>query len=146
MPENGTRDRAGVGSLGKSFSERFNAPCRRTGGSIMAAYRLDQMLVFLLIVMAGAEVQENISSECKQFLYMGTLPRGLEEHPLKKICQFYAGKPRFVTLYDVFGHIPVYSAYTFKRSDGLKKVDVPWMFEPQVWLPNNLPLDLTNSE
>ena len=86
----------------------------------------------LLIVMAGAEVQETLSPDCKQFLYMGTLPRGLEEKPFKKICQFYMGSPRFVTLYDTFNHIPVYSAYTFKRSDGSKKVDVPWMYEPQV--------------
>lgn len=86
----------------------------------------------LLIVIAGAEVQEILSPDCKQFLYMGTLPRGLEEKPFKKICQFYMGSPRFVTLYDTFNHIPVYSAYTFKRSDGSKKVDVPWMYEPQV--------------
>ncbi|KAM8751203.1 endonuclease domain-containing 1 protein-like [Acanthopagrus schlegelii] len=82
--------------------------------------------------MAGAEVQETLSPDCKQFLYMGTLPRGLEEKPFKKICQFYMGSPRFVTLYDTFNHIPVYSAYTFKRSDGSKKVDVPWMYEPQL--------------
>lgn len=95
--------------------------------------RMDKMLVFLLLAgMVGAEVQETLSPECKQFLYMGTPPRGLEEQPLKKICQFYAGKPRFFTLYDTFSRIPVYSAYTFKRSDGFKKVDVPWMYEPQV--------------
>ncbi|XP_034456236.1 endonuclease domain-containing 1 protein-like [Hippoglossus hippoglossus] len=82
--------------------------------------------------MAGAEVQENLSPGCKQFLYMGTLPRGLEEQSFKKICQFYEGKPRFVTLYDTLSHIPVYSAYTFKRSDGSKKADVPWMYEPQL--------------
>lgn len=82
--------------------------------------------------MVGGEVQESLSSECKQFLYMGTLLRGLQEQSFKKICQFYGGKPRFVTLYDTFNHIPIYSAYTFKRSDGSKKVDVPWMYEPQV--------------
>ncbi|XP_010750532.2 endonuclease domain-containing 1 protein [Larimichthys crocea] len=82
--------------------------------------------------MVGAEVQEHLSPECKQFLYMGTLPRGLEEQPFKKICQFYEGNPRFVTLYDTTNHIPIYSAYTFKRSDGFKKVDVPWMYEPQL--------------
>lgn len=63
---------------------------------------------------------------------MGTAPRGLEDHTLKKICQYYKGKPRYVTLYDSFDHIPVYSAYTFKRSDGSKKVDIPWMYEPQL--------------
>lgn len=93
----------------------------------------DRTLIGLLVVaMAAAEVQEKLSPECKKFLYMGTLPRGLEEQPFKKICQFYEGHPRFVTLYDTANHIPVYSAYTFKRSDGSKKVDVPWMYEPQV--------------
>lgn len=79
-------------------------------------------------------MQENFTPECKQFLYMGTQPRGLEEQSFKKICQFYKGKPRFVTLYDTVNHMPVYSAYTFKRSDGFKKVYVPWMYEPQVGL------------
>ena len=65
---------------------------------------------------------------------MGTVPRGIEDQPFKKICQFYEGKPRFVTLYDTINRIPVYSAYTFKRSDGSRKVDVPWMYEPQVGL------------
>ena len=100
---------------------------------VMIVHRTHQALICLLIaVMAGAEVQENLSPECKQFLYMGTPPRGLEKQLFKKICQFYGGKPRFVTLYDTFNHVPVYSAYTFKRSDGSKKVDVPWMYEPQV--------------
>uniref|UniRef100_G3NI86 Zgc:172339 n=1 Tax=Gasterosteus aculeatus TaxID=69293 RepID=G3NI86_GASAC len=94
----------------------------------------DRTLIGLLVVaMAAAEVQEKLSPECKKFLYMGTLPRGLEEQPFKKICQFYEGHPRFVTLYDTANHIPVYSAYTFKRSDGSKKVDVPWMYEPQCY-------------
>ncbi|KAM8892518.1 endonuclease domain-containing 1 protein-like [Spinachia spinachia] len=90
------------------------------------------LLGLLVVAMAAAEVQEKLSPQCKQFLYEGTLPRGLEEQPFKKICQFYGGRPRFVTLYDTANHIPVYSAYTFKRSDGSKKVDVPWMYEPQL--------------
>ncbi|CAB1316159.1 unnamed protein product [Coregonus sp. 'balchen'] len=83
----------------------------------------------LVLVMVEAEVQENYSPACREFMYMGTPPLGLEDKGLKKICQSYNGKPRFVTLYDTFDHIPVYSAYTFKRSDGAKKVDVPWIFE-----------------
>lgn len=91
-----------------------------------------EFLLCFMMMMVGAEVQEKLSPECKQFLYMGTPPRGLEDRALKKICQFYEGHPRFFTLYDTFSHIPVYSAYIFKRSDGFKKVDVPWMFEPQL--------------
>lgn len=92
------------------------------------------LLVFFcfLLITVRSEVQNDFSPECREFMYMGTPPRGLENRSLKKICQRYNGKPRYVTLYDVVDHIPVYSAYTFKRSDGFKKVDVPWMFEPQV--------------
>lgn len=105
-----------------------------TAHFIMIACRIYPGLICLaMVVMAGAEVQESFSPECKQFLFMGTVPKGLEKQPFKKICQFYEGKARFVTLYDTFNHIPVYSAYTFKRSDGSKKVDVPWMYEPQVF-------------
>lgn len=109
------------------------AHCGHTAHFVMVVYRTYLIGICLLVMsMAGAEVQESLSSECKQFLYMGTLPRGLEDQPFKKICQYYEGRPRYVTLYDTTNHIPVYSAYTFKRSDGTKKVDVPWMFEPQV--------------
>ncbi|KAK5867070.1 hypothetical protein PBY51_011589 [Eleginops maclovinus] len=72
----------------------------------MIVFRAYQSIIFVLvIVMAGAEVKENISPNCKQFLYMGTLPRGLKEKSFRNICQYYAGKPRY---------------------------DVPWMYEPQL--------------
>ncbi|XP_035266977.1 uncharacterized protein LOC118223962 isoform X1 [Anguilla anguilla] len=74
----------------------------------------------------------NHVERCKEALYMGTPPRGYFAAKLKKICQRYADRPRYATLYDPRGHIPVYSAYTFKKSDGEKHVDFPWMFEPQL--------------
>lgn len=77
-------------------------------------------------------VEEELSPECREFLYMGTPPAGLEVRSVKYICQFYNSKPRYVTLYSVVDHIPIYSAYTFKRTDGELCVDVPWMYEPQV--------------
>ncbi|MBN3296849.1 ENDD1 protein, partial [Amia calva] len=70
--------------------------------------------------------------DCEQFMYKGTAPLWLEDHSLKRICQRFADRPRYATLYDTANHIPVYSAYSFKRSDGAKRVDVPWMFEPQL--------------
>ncbi|XP_030648953.1 endonuclease domain-containing 1 protein [Chanos chanos] len=91
-----------------------------------------QVFTCFLLAAVWAEVQESFSPECREFLYMGTPPRGLEHPSLKKICQRYNGKARYVTLYDVVDHIPIYSAYTFKRSDGSKKVDIPWMYEPQL--------------
>lgn len=77
-------------------------------------------------------VEIELSPECREFLYMGTPPTGLEHHSVKYICQFYNKKPRYVTLYNTEDHIPVYSAYTFKRTDGEICVDVTWMYEPQV--------------
>lgn len=81
---------------------------------------------------AGLVGDFNHAERCKDSLYMGTPPRGYLSNSFKKICQRYEGKPRYVTLYDPQKHIPIYSAYTFKKSDGEKKVDFPWMFEPQV--------------
>lgn len=54
------------------------------------------------------------------------------DNTLKKICQQYADQPRYVTLYDPDARIPVYSAYTFKKTDRSIRVDFPWMYEPQV--------------
>lgn len=81
---------------------------------------------------AGVVGDFNHAERCKDSLYMGTPPRGYLSNSFKKICQRYEDKPRYVTLYDSHKHVPIYSAYTFKKSDGEKKVDFPWMFEPQV--------------
>ena len=74
----------------------------------------------------------NHVERCKDSLYMGTPPRGIRNPILKKICQRYADKPRYVTLYDPQKRIPVYSAYTFKKTEEDSRVDYPWMYEPQV--------------
>lgn len=90
------------------------------------------LLVYILTSVGRARVEKELSPECRQFLYMGTPPTGLQHDSLQFICQLYNKKPRYVTLYSTRDHIPVYSAYTFKRSDGEKCMDVPWMYEPQV--------------
>ncbi|XP_071772376.1 endonuclease domain-containing 1 protein-like [Centroberyx gerrardi] len=90
------------------------------------------LLVTTITSVVRGTVEKQLSPECREFLYMGTPPSGLEHHSLQFICQRYNKKPRYVTLYDTVDHIPVYSAYTFKRSDGEKCVDVPWMYEPQL--------------
>ena len=92
-------------------------------------------LVFALFLplMSATVVQDfNHVERCKDSLYMGTPPRGIIDTRLKKICQRYADKPRYVTLYDPHKRIPVYSAYTFKKTEGDRRVDYPWMYEPQV--------------
>ncbi|XP_056454710.1 endonuclease domain-containing 1 protein-like [Gadus chalcogrammus] len=82
--------------------------------------------------MTQGDLQEKLVPACRKFLYMSMLPQGNQGPRLELICQYYNGKARFVTLYDTLHRIPVYSAYTFKRSDGSRKVDVPWMYEPQL--------------
>ncbi|XP_062849652.1 endonuclease domain-containing 1 protein [Trichomycterus rosablanca] len=85
-----------------------------------------------MFIQAAVVDDFNHVDRCKDSLFRGTPPRGYLKKSLKKICQRYEGAPRFVTLYDAQKHIPVYSAYTFKKSDGEKSVDFPWMFEPQL--------------
>ncbi|XP_076852203.1 endonuclease domain-containing 1 protein-like [Brachyhypopomus gauderio] len=83
---------------------------------------------------ATATVVEDFNhvERCKDSLYMGTPPHGIIETHLRKICQRYANRPRYVTLYDPDKRVPVYSAYTFKKTEGDRRVDYPWMYEPQL--------------
>lgn len=91
------------------------------------------LMICLLPPTSATVVQDfNHVERCKDSLYMGTPPRGIVDSKLKKICQRYADKPRYVTLYDPQKRIPVYSAYTFKKTEGDRRVDYPWMYEPQV--------------
>ncbi|CAL8260957.1 unnamed protein product [Merluccius merluccius] len=91
------------------------------------------MLIGLLVTLATtqAEIQTHLFPACQRFLYMSVPPQGPDGPQFVQICQVYRGKARYVTLYDTLNRIPVYSAYTFKRSDGATKVGVPWMYEPQ---------------
>ncbi|XP_041926974.1 endonuclease domain-containing 1 protein-like [Alosa sapidissima] len=106
--------------------------------SVMARMRLKSffpgnlLMGMMFILVVTATIERDFSPECREFLYMGTPPVGIESGTLVKICQRYNGKPRYVTLYDTTNRVPLYSAYTFKRSDGMKSVDVPWMYEPQL--------------
>uniref|UniRef100_A0AAY5JZK7 DNA/RNA non-specific endonuclease/pyrophosphatase/phosphodiesterase domain-containing protein n=1 Tax=Esox lucius TaxID=8010 RepID=A0AAY5JZK7_ESOLU len=101
--------------------------------SIPSCLSLAVLLCCLRGSRAGVVEDFNHVERCKDSLYMGTPPRGYQfSSPLKKICQRYEDKPCFVTLYDPHKHIPLYSAYIFKKSDGEKRVDFPWMFEPQL--------------
>lgn len=90
------------------------------------------LLVNIITSAVWGRVETELSPECREFLYMATPPSGVQHQSLQFICQRYNRKARYVTLYNTVDHIPVYSAYTFKRSAGEKCVDVPWMYEPQV--------------
>lgn len=89
------------------------------------------MLVFALLIisflplLSATVVQDfNHVERCKDSLYMGTRPRGIADAKLKT-CQRYAGKPRYVTLYDPQKRIPVYSAYSLKKNRGRQSCGLP---------------------
>lgn len=109
-----------------------------------AAAMVFLMCGLLEVSQAGVVGDFNHAERCKDSLFMGTPPRGYLSNSFKKICQRYEDKPRYVTLYDSHKHVPIYSAYTFKKSDGEKKVDFPWMFEPQVRVLASSVKDETN--
>ncbi|KAG9346615.1 hypothetical protein JZ751_006926 [Albula glossodonta] len=97
------------------------------------------LLLLLLLTTGPREVWASVSDsfkDCSLFMYMRVPPIGLRGKDLRKICQRYGDKPRYATLYDRSHRLPVYSAYIFKKSDGQKRVDTPWMYEPQLALEN----------
>lgn len=99
----------------------------------MSAPKRALWIILFLPVLSATVVEDfNHIERCKSSLYMGTAPQGILSTKLKKICQRYEDLPRYVTLYDPDTHIPVYSAYTFKKTDRSSHVDYPWMYEPQV--------------
>ncbi|XP_062372030.1 endonuclease domain-containing 1 protein-like [Sardina pilchardus] len=81
--------------------------------------------------LAGAAVSDSFR-ECSQFFYMRTAPAGIRGGNLRRICQRYDDEPRYATLYDASRRLAVFSAYTFKKTDGRSRVDTPWMYEPQL--------------
>lgn len=87
------------------------------------------------LLMPSSLVSASVSTsfrDCSHFFYMQTPPAGMKGTSLRRICQKYADKLRYATLYDSSRRLPLYSAYIFKKSDGKRRVDTPWMYEPQV--------------
>lgn len=97
---------------------------------------LSCVLLALALLPLPPPVNPSVDSsfrECSQFLYRSLAPRGLQRtQGLQKVCQYYGDKARYATLYDGSHRLPLYSAYTFKKNDGKKRMDTPWMYEPQV--------------
>lgn len=91
------------------------------------------LLLLAGIWLSGASVSDSFK-DCRQFFYMRAAPTGIDgtRDSLKRICQRYGDKARYATLYDGSHRLPLYSAYTFKKNDGKKRMDTPWMYEPQV--------------
>ncbi|CAN8210494.1 unnamed protein product [Coccothraustes coccothraustes] len=74
---------------------------------------------------------------CSQFFYEGTPPNNaLNPNNPAWICQRFSNSYHYATLYDRDLHIPVYSAYKYKRGRGRPKTT--WFVEPQLIGKNNL--------
>ncbi|XP_029311198.1 endonuclease domain-containing 1 protein-like [Cottoperca gobio] len=87
--------------------------------------------LLMAIPLVSATVS-NSFKDCSHFFYMQTPPAGMKGVNLRRVCQRYADKLRYATLYDSSRRLPLYSAYTFKKSDGKRRMDTPWMYEPQL--------------
>ncbi|XP_029382817.1 endonuclease domain-containing 1 protein-like [Echeneis naucrates] len=91
--------------------------------------------LYCLPLIAPSLVSTTVSNsfkDCSHFFYMQTPPAGIRGTSLRRICQKYADKLRYATLYDSSHRLPLYSAYIFKKSDGKRRMDTPWMYEPQL--------------
>lgn len=96
--------------------------------------RLSTAATLLLAAWFGGLVLGEVSddfSQCLDFFYNSTPPRGLSRPEYQPICQRYRNRYRFASLYDRQRRAPLYSAYQLKLADG-KRPSVPWMYEPQV--------------
>ncbi|XP_069067615.1 endonuclease domain-containing 1 protein-like [Pleurodeles waltl] len=66
---------------------------------------------------------------CSCFFYKGTEPTGIIPPDGARICQRFANKYRFATVYDRKRRIPTYSAYIYEAK---MSVRTKWMIEPQL--------------
>ncbi|TNM93526.1 hypothetical protein fugu_001702 [Takifugu bimaculatus] len=90
------------------------------------------ILCLLMMSRRGDTSVASTFRDCSHFFYMQTPPVGMTGSSLRRICQRYANEARYATLYDGARRLPLYSAYIFKKSDGKRRMDTPWMYEPQV--------------
>ncbi|KAG8006264.1 Endonuclease domain-containing 1 protein [Nibea albiflora] len=91
--------------------------------------------VLFFLLMASPLVSASVLNsfkDCSHFFYMQTPPVGIKGTSPRKICQKFADNLRFATLYDSSRRLPLYSAYIFKKTDGKRRIDTPWMYEPQL--------------
>lgn len=96
---------------------------------------LSSCVLILCLLMMSLRGDTSVAStfrDCSHFFYLQTPPVGMTGSSLRRICQRYANKARFATLYDGARRLPLYSAYIFKKTDGKRRMDTPWMYEPQV--------------
>ncbi|XP_038554686.1 endonuclease domain-containing 1 protein-like [Micropterus salmoides] len=88
----------------------------------------------LLLLWFGGLVLGEISgdfSQCLDFFYNKTPPRGIKTAGYQPICQRYKNQYHFASLYHRQHRAPLYSAYILSPADG-KRPKTSWMYEPQL--------------
>ncbi|XP_068182330.1 endonuclease domain-containing 1 protein-like [Antennarius striatus] len=91
------------------------------------------VLLFLLPWFGGlvsGELSYNFS-QCLDFFYKETPPKGFHAAGYQSICQRYKNQYRFASLYHRQHRAPLYSAYRLSPTDG-KRPRTSWMYEPQL--------------
>ncbi|XP_075959456.1 endonuclease domain-containing 1 protein-like [Anarhichas minor] len=90
--------------------------------------------LLLLLPWFGGLVLGEISndfSQCLDFFYNKTPPKGVSAAGYQPICQRHKNQYRFASLYHRQHRSPLYSAYVLGPADG-KRPKSTWMFEPQL--------------
>ncbi|KAM4586940.1 endonuclease domain-containing 1 protein-like [Fundulus diaphanus] len=90
-------------------------------------------LLFLLLWFGGlvhGELSKDFS-QCLDFFYNKTPPRGFHYTAYQPICQRYNNIYRFASLYHRQHRAPLYSAYILSPADG-KRPRPQWKYEPQL--------------
>ncbi|XP_049898289.1 endonuclease domain-containing 1 protein-like isoform X2 [Epinephelus moara] len=90
--------------------------------------------LLLLLPWFGGLVLGEISddfSQCLDFFYNRTPPRGINAAGYQPICQRYKNQYHFASLYHRQQRVPLYSAYILSPADG-KRPRKTWMYEPQL--------------
>ncbi|XP_034398693.1 endonuclease domain-containing 1 protein-like [Cyclopterus lumpus] len=90
-------------------------------------------LLLLLPWFSGLVLAEisNDFSQCLDFFYNKTPPKGITAAGYQPICQHYKNQYHFASLYRRQHRSPLYSAYILSPADG-KRPNSTWMFEPQL--------------
>ncbi|XP_029298012.1 endonuclease domain-containing 1 protein-like [Cottoperca gobio] len=90
--------------------------------------------LLLLLPWFGGLVLGEISSDfsqCLDFFYNKTPPKGIDASGYQPICQRYKNQHHFASLYHRQRRAPLYSAYILSPADG-KRPNSTWKYEPQL--------------
>ncbi|XP_067101769.1 endonuclease domain-containing 1 protein-like [Osmerus mordax] len=97
-------------------------------------HALLSLLFFLSLSLVEADVVARFQDvpECLEYFYQGKVPEwGATTPGAARLCQRFANRYHFATLYDTAHRIAVYSAYRFQPSNGGGR-EKRWFVEPQL--------------